>query len=309
MNGTTPNRIVAAVAGDDSRALLEFAAREAVLTQSDLHLVHVMRMPPDLPESFEEAIGSARSFGQLILDRAQRAARELVGEGANVTQELVDDGHGVVHSLVARSEGARLVVLQPRLRTGVRRFTSLSTTQGVSARAHAPVVSVPESWQPSHDRHHRVTVGVHDPAGADQILRTAFAVATQRQIRLRVFHAWWLSSGYDGIVVGDDARVWDDRFRTALAPLLEEVQDLHPDVPVEIQVRHAPVGHALLAAAADSDLLVLGRRHPLLPVGSHLGPVVRGALRGSETPVLLVEPAKSARKVIPQGVDLIPPFS
>jgi nucleotide-binding universal stress UspA family protein len=43
----------------------------------------------------------------------------------------------------------------------------------------------------------------------------------------------------------------------------------------------------VLDAAETSDLLVVGRRHHLLPLGSHLGPVVRAALDHGTCPVLV----------------------
>ena len=44
---------------------------------------------------------------------------------------------------------------------------------------------------------------------------------------------------------------------------------------------------AMLRATEGSDLVVLGRRHHLLPLGSHLGPVARGVLARSACPVLV----------------------
>jgi nucleotide-binding universal stress UspA family protein len=293
----TQNRIVAAVAGDDADALLQFAAQEAVRSDSELHLVHVMRMPPELPDAFDAAYKTAENFGQLILDRAGRKARELVGGRVPVTEELVADSHGVVNDVVARSKGTRLVVLQHRHLTGVRRLTSGSTTHGVASRAHVPVVSVPESWRPQHDPHRSVTVAVQEPSRADDTLRTAFELADQRQDRLRILHAWWLANGYDAEVVDDALRSeWDKRFRLELAPHVEELQHRFPDVAVEVEVRHAPTDLALINAAQDSDLLVLGRRHPRLPVGSHLGSIARLALRSTEVPVVLVETARPQRR-------------
>lgn len=294
-------RIVAAVAGDDAQALLQFAAQEAVRSKSELHLVHVMKMPPELPDSYDQAFKTARAFGQLILDRAARTSADLVAGRVPVTTELVEDSHGTVNDIVARSEDAGLVVLQHRHLSGLKRLTSGSTTHGVAARAHAPVVSVPESWRPAHDPHRRITVAVQDPSRADDTLRTAFALADDRQDRLRILHAWWLANGYDSIVVDEDMREdWDTRFRTALAPHLEELQAAYPDVEVEVHVRHAPTDRALVTEAAVSDLLVLGRRHATLPIGSHLGPVTRLAVRSSEVPVLLVETARQQAEEKPR---------
>ena len=52
-------------------------------------------------------------------------------------------------------------------------------------------------------------------------------------------------------------------------------------------MRHAPPVEAVLDAAEASDLLILGRRHHLLPLGSHLGPVVRAALDHGTCPELI----------------------
>ncbi|HRD59843.1 MAG TPA: universal stress protein, partial [Nocardioides sp.] len=49
----------------------------------------------------------------------------------------------------------------------------------------------------------------------------------------------------------------------------------------------------LVKASAASSLLVVARRDPRLPFGSHLGPVVRQLLREAECPVMVVEPRPS----------------
>lgn len=288
------HRIVAAVAGDDAQALLQFAAQEAVRTRSELHLVHVMKMPPALPDSYHQAYRTARGFGRLILDRATREARRLVDGQVNVTHELIENSRGTVNDLVACSEDARLVVLQHRALAGVRRLTSGSTTAGVASRAHAPVASVPESWTAPESPHGRVTVALREPSRSEDTLRAAFQAAHERHDALRVLHAWWLANGYDAVVVDDDMRAdWERRFRNAVAPEIRELRGRYPDVPVEVDVQHAPIEMALAVAADVSDLVVLGRRHPRLSWGSHLGPVARHALRTSEVPVLLVETAPS----------------
>ncbi len=197
------NRIVAAVGADDVDSLLHFAADEAVRTGAELHLVHVMTMPPSLPEAYVVAYEGARELGTSIIEEATRTATKLVAGQVDVTSELVDHGSGTVNDLVALSADARLVVLQHRHLTGLRRVASGSTTNGVAARAHTTVVSVPEGWRPPELAHGRVTVGVHDAARADDVLRMAFELAHERQARLHVVHAWWLANGYDAVVVGD----------------------------------------------------------------------------------------------------------
>lgn len=284
------NRIVAAVGTDDADSLLHFAADEAVRTGADLHLVHVMTMPPSLPEAYVVAYEGARELGTAVLEEATRTATKLVGGRVEVTSELVDHGAGTVNDLVERSADARLVVLQHRQLSALRRIATGSTTHGVAARAHTHVVSVPEGWRPSDEPFGRVTVGVHDAARADEALRVGFELARERGARLHVVHAWWLASGYDEVVVDDDMRrEFRDRFERELAPHVDALRADFAGVEVEVQVCHAPSATALVQASDASDLVVIGRRHPTLPIGSHLGSVARTVLRLATCPVVVVE--------------------
>ena len=61
-------------------------------------------------------------------------------------------------------------------------------------------------------------------------------------------------------------------------------------VPCTFEVRWGRPEEVLLDAAAASSLLVLARRDPRLPFGSHLGPVVRHVLERAGCPVMVVEP-------------------
>jgi len=300
----TKGRIVAAVAGDEAQPLLRFATDEASRSGCDLHLVHVITKPPKLPDSDDlSGYQTPRKFGELILDRAAHAARDLVTSRVHVTQELVEDSQGTVNDIVVRSRDARLLVVQHRRLSGLRKVTSASTTQSIASRAHCPVVSVPESWQPAEMPFGRVTVAIHEPSRADAILRTAFELADERQSRVRVAHAWCLARAYDPVVVDYELiKDLDERFRAGIDVRLAEFRAQYPDVDVEIQELHEPLGLALVNATEQSDLLVLGRRHAKLPFGSHLGPATRQALRASEVPVVLVETAR------PPAVPASPPL-
>jgi len=133
-----------------------------------------------------------------------------------------------------------------------------------------------------------VTAAVQDPVEAPALLRAAFEEARARGAKLVVLHAWWLASGFDVVVVdGEFREQWTARSHEELEPVLAPLRQEFPDVEVAVDVRHAPPIEAVLDAAEASDLLVLGRRHHLLPIGSHLGPVARAALDHSTCPVLI----------------------
>jgi nucleotide-binding universal stress UspA family protein len=149
---------------------------------------------------------------------------------------------------------------------------------------------VPERWRPHDPPFDRVTVGVSDPERADGVLRAAFEVAQRRGSALRVVHSWWLANGYDAVVVDDDMRrELSQRFRAEVAPHLDGLRADYPDVAVDVLVLHAEPAVGLMHAAEDSDVVVVGRRHWALPVGSHVGAVTRALLRAAACPVVVVE--------------------
>jgi nucleotide-binding universal stress UspA family protein len=196
-------------------------------------------------------------------------------------------------------------VLQHRSLGRLRRVFTGSMVLGVASRAHVPVVSVPEGWTGDESAKGVVTVAVQDAVEAPAILRAGFEEAAARGARLDVLHAWWLSSGYDVAVVDEAARKeYSEQFRTELEQVLSPLREEFPGVEVQVLVQHAPPVEAVLDQAELSDLLVLGRRHHLLPIGSHLGPVARSSLGHATCPVLITpEPPPPA--AAPQYSDLL----
>ena len=299
----TSSRIIVAVGVEDVEAMMSFAAEEAVGTGAALHLVHVLYLPGVmLPETYAAAYDSATTFGAALLEKATQVATDLVDGRVNVTSELVEHSGSAVHDIVARSHGARLVVLQHRHLEGLQRFATRSTALGVAARAHAPVVSVPEGWRSTGPRFGRVTVGVSNPQRADGVLRAGYEIARHRHSTLRVAHSWWLANGYDTVVVDDDMRSdFSQRFGKEIAPHLEPLQKEFPDVEVDVRVTHAPPAMGLLDATRDADVLVLGRRHWALPVGSHVGAVTRTMLHSATCPAVIVETTPTDTKATEPG--------
>ena len=279
------NAIVVAVPAVGGDAALSFAVEEARRSGSPLHLVHVLQLPGGEP--YAMVYGAAMDAAHSALDSAQRRTKELSAGSLSVTTEFVTGG-GVVHELAARSEGARMVVLEHRHLSTLRRLATRSISNGVAARAQSRVVVVPEGWEKVPGGTPVVTAAVQDPQEADELLRAAFEEARERGAALVVLHAWWLNNGYDDVAVDVTAREeWASRVERELAPVLEPFRARYPMVDVTLDVRHAPPTEAVLDAADRSTLLVLGRRHHRLPFGSHLGPVVRAVLGHSTAPVLV----------------------
>jgi nucleotide-binding universal stress UspA family protein len=263
-----PRRILVAVEDSECDAAMEYAVREAKLRRCGVHLIHVVPLVVGRGNGLDPLVvinGQLHYQGRKILgDAATKFEHLLSDEDLSVSTELCH-GH-VVATLVEESAHASLVVVQHRGMGPAGHTPVLSVTTGVAARSHVPVVAVPASWQPpGADVPPIVTVGVDDDGETARLIRVAAEQAERLGARLRVLHA------------GEDLE-------------LPDVLDGFPELPVEFVVSPGEPDEVLLDRAADTSLFVLGRRHPRLPLGQHLGPVVRTVLRRSPVPVMVVDP-------------------
>lgn len=140
-----------------------------------------------------------------------------------------------------------------------------------------------------------VSVGLDEldrPGATEPLLRAAAAEAVRRGARLRVVHAVWGLGGLDELLV---EKVTADRHLALAVGAVERqvalLRATHPGLVVETDVRHVRPSEALVEASRDSVLLVIGRHDPVLPIGSHVGPVAGAVLREAHCPVLVVGPA------------------
>ncbi len=279
------NAIVVAVGVNGAPAAIRFAVEAARRAHTSVHLVHVVQLTS--VDAYAGIYGVALEAGDAALTQAAANARELGAPDVPVTVERVDNGR-LVADLLQRANQSLMVVLQHRRLSRLHRLVTGSTVNAIAARATVPVVSVPEDWRPGVAAS-LVTAAVQDGGEAVGLLRHAFEQARIMGADLDVLHAWWLTNGFEIEVVDQDFRQeWETRSRHELAPALEPLHVAFPDVSVDVLVRHAAPADAILECATTSALLVLGRRHHRLPLGTHLGPVARAVLDRSPCPVMMV---------------------
>lgn len=261
--------VVVAVSADGFDAGIRFGVAEALRGGGPLHLVHVVG-----PETGRET--SAAANAAEICFRAVERARELVGHHFAVTSEiLVGD---LVGGLVELGRPARLVVLQ-RHGADTPPTHPRETSTKVAAHAAVPVVCVPRDWNGRGTG--TVSVGVDDTSTACvPLLRESLTAARSRGARLRILRV---------DLPTDDCHS-EREIRIALA----EADAGMEDVPVSIEISEGSTPlTALTDAMATSELLVLGRHHPLVRRGSRLGPVARRVVRDASCPILLLSPGTS----------------
>ena len=287
-----PNPVVVGVGYEPCDAALAYAATEVVRAGCGLHVVHVVHVVATGPEMPLVDAADVERIGRQTLRGALERVRLLLPEDTVVTGEVVHGASvpGIVSAAAAAD--ARMIVLQRRVLSRIMRVVTRSVSSGVAARSKVAVVSVPSSWTGAVERAEGpVTVGVDDPHRARPVLAAALEAARSRGAVLRVLHTWWYPGVYDDIVT---RRTEDDEFAERARSEIQAVLDGLDTTGVEVRIdaRHAWPADALVAASHDSALLVVGRHDPLVPFGSHLGPVARAVLHEAACPVELVNPGQ-----------------
>ena len=283
-----PAPVVVAVGHDPVDSALAYAVVEARRRGCGVHLVHAVHHTHDGPDSVFVTESDRERVGRLALTSAMERLEAVADEGMTISSDMVS---GSIAAAIATScADARMIVLEHRDLGRLQRVVTRSVASGVAARAQVPVVSVPSHWSPSH-RHAAettVTVGVDDPARSASLLRTAADAASVGGATLCIVHAWAMPRAYEDLGTSpEDEERWAAQVTTGIQEVLDAIADELEGVTVKIVVRHAPPADALVETSRTSDLLVIGRHDPLLPVGSHLGPVARAVLREAECPVMM----------------------
>jgi nucleotide-binding universal stress UspA family protein len=266
--------------GENTEAL-RFAADEARLRGVGLTLVHVVhhrrrRGSSGSPDS------SWSQAGQRILEEA-RAKLGSLGAGSLAVETILREGNpGEV--LTELSADAALVVLQHRDLSRLQRIRTGSTVASVAAHAPCSVVSVPPSHDPSVPG--VVTVGVHEDAGPEAVVETAFAEAEAHGWAIRLVYAWNVASAYGDMVAEEEH--WTTEVRDSIGAAADKLRDRHPDVPVTVEVHHEWPADLLTRLSGESELLVVGRHSHHVPLQPRLGSLARSAIVHAECPVLIV---------------------
>ncbi|MBV2155157.1 universal stress protein [Kitasatospora sp. SUK 42] len=275
-----------------SEAAALWAAEEAVRRGVGLRILHAW---PWLSSEYADGslAGDLRPKALATLaDTAERIRRSHPG----LPVETAMVGDDPVDALVAEAEGRELLVLGSRGLGGFAALLVGSVGLAVAARVTTPLVMVradgndgPPAGTP--DRRD-VVVGVDARHPSDAVLDFAFTEAARRRVRLRAVHGWdvipaWSAAGWVPPQV--DASAQEASEQAALAEALAGARAAHPDVEVVATTRLGGAANAVVTAAADACLVVVGRRdHRHHPLGRRLGPVAHAALHHAEAPVAVV---------------------
>ncbi|MFF7236575.1 universal stress protein [Streptomyces collinus] len=281
--------ITAGVDGtEESLAALDWAAREAVRRGLPLRVVHVWHD--------EESPATADRDTQhgWVSQGVREAVRTVSGRhpGLEVTVDVREDG--AARALTGAAAEAEMLVLGSRGHGRVVGFLVGSVGQQVIAEAARPVVLVRAEDRPAAEAAGRdVVVGQHGgPEDSADALRFAFETAAARGAAVRAVRAWTLPPVFayspGSLKLLDDEGGLEPYERRSLAEAVRPWRERFPEVPVAEHVEMGSAAQVLLAAAADAQLMVVGRRAHRTAVGARIGSVAYGVLHHAGCPVAVV---------------------
>ncbi|MFF0393010.1 universal stress protein [Kitasatospora sp. NPDC004615] len=269
-----------------SETAVGWAAAEAARQGEPLRIVHAW---PWLGSAWSDGPAAAPHRGALL--KLEEVADRLRGVHPAldvVTEAVADDP---ADALLARAAEHRLVVLGSRGLGGFAGLVVGSVGLAVAARSTTPVVLVrdgaPAAPADAADRP-EIVVGVGGESSA-AVLEFAFAEAERRGARVRAVHGWeavpfWTAAGW--MPPQEDVELRGAELMDVLAKALAPVRAAHPGVEAVAETRTGGAAHALVAASAQADLVVVGRRQHRL--GTRLGAVAHAAIHHCTAPVAVV---------------------
>ncbi|MFJ9811056.1 universal stress protein [Streptomyces sp. NPDC101158] len=311
----TPQVTVGVDGSEESLAAARWAAREAVLREVPLRLLHVSAWPdaPEVPAGHAGAI--AERDEALLREVAERAEKDH--RGLEVRAERVRGR--AAETLTAAANEADLLVLGSRGLGALAGFVAGSVSLAVVGAARQPVVLVRakapgalgsdgivgsggSGGSAGSDRSDRsggsggnvgsggIVMGVDIYHPCEPLLGFAFTEAARRGLPLRLLHSWTLpaSYGYASLVDPGAGEELGDRLVGGLDDLMEPWRKRYPEVGATAETVVGSAAYRMVEASRDAELVLVGRRRPHLPLGPHLGHVAHAVVHHSPAPVAVI---------------------
>jgi nucleotide-binding universal stress UspA family protein len=259
---------------------VSWAVAEARATGRPLRLVAA--------STWADAPASAPLTENLEREHLERLTRELLDDvRSRVSGTRQDISTHVTtgepaHALLATAAPVDLLVVGKRGGHPLSRMVLGSTSMAVAGRCRGLLVVVPEGWSAGEHARAPVVAGI-DGDRDPQVLDFAFLRSQRLGVPLVVVHASGSSrSSIDAL--------------SELAAVVAPWQQRHPAVSVRFASHPLTPTVALLGAATDAQLLVLGR---------HTGPEHLGGLALASTTRRVLHHAPCPVVVVPEAAPLI----
>jgi nucleotide-binding universal stress UspA family protein len=223
-------------------------------------------------------------------DRARQLGGEILAQGARLAGAVphLTDVRTVLaegspaHVLCGRSGAAEMVVVGSRGHGGLAASRLGSVSWQVAGHGQGRVVVVRGQWRPVNQAPGPVVAGIDGSPDSRDALTFAFEEAALRGVPLVAVCALADAPGK----IGGATRMEED-----FSQLMTSREKEHPEITVLRQVTFGTPRSALLTAAAEAQMLVVGARGLGGLEGMSLGSVAGALVHHSPCPVAVVHPA------------------
>ncbi|MGW6544255.1 universal stress protein [Streptomyces massasporeus] len=273
----------------ESLAAARWAADEAEKRKLTLRLLHAWPLLAPEPTSVPSEVD--QNYWAKRLVHTAQAELQARHPGLSIVGNLVaDDAQSALLQAASESE---MLVLGSRGLEPVESYFLGDVSMPVVARAERPVVLVRaqaggEAAAPAWTG--RVVVALKLHGSCDDLLDFAFHTAAARGVPLQAVHGRSVPL-HARVPWGVDHNVTEEITRDALKELgkaLRPWREKYPQVDVADGIRLESPARAVVRAAEDAALLVVGRRAHRAGLGPHLGPVAQAAIHHGGCPVAVV---------------------
>lgn len=280
---TVPPVVVGTDGSDHSTRAVLWAADEAASRKRPLIIVYAIG-GLQVPSLDVDSIDYVLRTGREALDAA---AARVAGEHADMRVSTVLSRDEATESLLEAAGDNGTIVVGSR---GLGGFSALlvgSVGLRTAARAKGPVVVV---RRVAENAGRVVTVAVRDDSDRNALMHAA-RTAQLHGASLRVVSVWlfYQNVGSMATVFDDPSSLVAEAESKATARMVDPVREAFPDLAITVEtVRAASVAGALLEAATDAELLVVGAHKPAHRIGHPLGQVTHAVLHHAPCPVAVI---------------------
>ncbi|MCF3145482.1 universal stress protein [Streptomyces platensis] len=279
--------------GSPQQDIVRYAAQQARLHHSPLHILHVSQTTGSGEGNADrESEAASETRGASVVESFKELARREYPDVA-VSAETVSGRPAEV--LLERSSTTSSLVLGHRGSGGFPRLPLGSVSWQVATHAECPVLVIrPHESLPAPER--RVAVGVDIADISEEALDQAYTEAAARGARLELLHANFhfseLPTGPG--MIAPDFKALDESARCILETAAAERRERFPEVPTDIRVERVRPSTLLTEASQRVALLVVGSHGRTGLRRLMLGSVSAETLHTASCPVLVVPPATRA---------------